>query len=482
MTDLRGELYGDSKALTLAGLRGRSAGVTMEVDGTIALEPEAGDTTVQIRVPRFQLTPDLLERLPERYVSGFKSLAPRGALQATASIVARGAGGAPFLASALIALDNVSLATAPPLDRLTGTASFVADPEHPGSGAVSVNLSRARYAGLAVQDFSAHGTVSKELLDIDDADWSLYGGRVAGAIRMELGTPLKYSGEFRISHLDLESLVAAMGETEDAPSGWLRGTVQFRGTGQKTAGLNLRGSCVVDRGHLYDLPLVTGVWNLLSLQLPDEGALSDAGADFRIQDGVIHVDQALLTGESIPLGITGTIQLEPGVKFDEQKINLLFTGERRRGFLDRLPIIGWIKAVDGVDFRIEKGKTLGLVGESGCGKSTIGRLILRLLDPDNGKILYGDQDISALSQQELKPLRKEMQIIFQDPFGSLNPRMSVGQSIEEGLRTLGVKSYSDRQTRVKELLEMVGLPLPPLIVIPTNSAGASGSAWGSQEP
>ena len=123
----------------------------------------------------------------------------------------------------------------------------------------------------------------------------------------------------------------------------------------------------------------------------------------------------------------------------------------QRGFFQK--VIGWIKAVDGVDFRIEKGKTLGLVGESGCGKSTIGRLILRLLDPDNGKILYRDQDLGILSQQELKPLRKEMQIIFQDPFGSLNPRMNVGQSIEEGLRTLGVKSYSDRQTRVKELLE-----------------------------
>ncbi len=128
----------------------------------------------------------------------------------------------------------------------------------------------------------------------------------------------------------------------------------------------------------------------------------------------------------------------------------------QRGFLQK--VVGWIKAVDGVDFQIEKGKTLGLVGESGCGKSTIGRLILRLLDPDNGKIIYNDQDISTLSQQKLRPLRKEMQIIFQDPFGSLNPRMSIGQSVEEGLRTIGIKSYNDRQTRIQELLDMVGLP------------------------
>jgi len=127
----------------------------------------------------------------------------------------------------------------------------------------------------------------------------------------------------------------------------------------------------------------------------------------------------------------------------------------RRGFLQR--VIGWIKAVDGVDLEIDQGKTLGLVGESGCGKSTIGRVILKLLDSDGGKILYRNQDISDFSQDEMKPLRKEMQIIFQDPFGSLNPRMTVGQSIGEGLRTLGVKGYVEGRARISSLLEMVGI-------------------------
>jgi len=127
----------------------------------------------------------------------------------------------------------------------------------------------------------------------------------------------------------------------------------------------------------------------------------------------------------------------------------------RRGFFQN--VIGWIKAVDGVDLYIDKQKTLGLVGESGCGKSTIGRLILKLLEPDEGKIIYQDKDISSLSPDEMKPLRKEMQIIFQDPFGSLNPRMTAGQSIEEGLRTLPIKGHHERKRRIIELLNMVGI-------------------------
>jgi ABC-type oligopeptide transport system ATPase subunit len=108
----------------------------------------------------------------------------------------------------------------------------------------------------------------------------------------------------------------------------------------------------------------------------------------------------------------------------------------RRGFFQN--IVGWIKAVDGVDLSIGRRKTLGLVGESGCGKSTIGQLILKLIDPDGGKIIYRDKEISSLSQGEIKPLRKEMQIIFQDPFGSLNPRMTVAMSSAEAKDNVSV--------------------------------------------
>lgn len=119
---------------------------------------------------------------------------------------------------------------------------------------------------------------------------------------------------------------------------------------------------------------------------------------------------------------------------------------------------GILHAVDDVSFTIEEGKTLGVVGESGCGKSTTGRAILRLTEPTSGKITFDGVDINALNDEELRKMRTRMQIIFQDPFSSLNPRMTVSQAIEEPIRLHGIiEDKEERQKRVLELMETVGL-------------------------
>jgi peptide/nickel transport system ATP-binding protein/oligopeptide transport system ATP-binding protein len=127
----------------------------------------------------------------------------------------------------------------------------------------------------------------------------------------------------------------------------------------------------------------------------------------------------------------------------------------RGGVLQRT--VGQVKAVDDVSFEIRRGEALGLVGESGCGKTTVGRVLLRLIEPTSGKIIFDGRDVTTLGDRELKRYRRRMQIIFQDPFASLDPRAPIGASIGEGLRIHGLGDARERQERVDRIMKLVGL-------------------------
>src|SRR3979411_295212 len=120
--------------------------------------------------------------------------------------------------------------------------------------------------------------------------------------------------------------------------------------------------------------------------------------------------------------------------------------------------VGDIRAVDDVSLKITRGETVGLVGESGCGKSTVGRTIIRLYKPPAGRILFEGRDISQLGENDMRPIRRRMQMVFQDPYASLNPRHSVGRIVAEPLRTQGLANRREANARVRDLLKIVGLP------------------------
>ena len=345
----------------LEGVHG-SARWTSKTD-TLALQSVTGSrgpATVTVsgkmtfgEKPRWRLVTDarsvvldapLRAALPEPLRKLCGRLQPSGVIDVRAVASATGPKSGVDVERLQVDFRNASFAAGLKADRVTG--SFTAAPAHDDQGSTDVmlSISRARFADVPVQGLALSGTLSPGLLHVRDIDWQPFGGRVTGQLRLATGGEKPgYQGNLHVAHVDIESLVAAFADLDNKPSGWLRGSLEFRGQGQGLAGLEVDGTCQVSGGHLYEHPLMASLWNFLAFKLPGRGSLSDAHVQFRIRDSVLHIDHFLVTGSSMPVDMTGTITLDPAAKFEDQKIDLLFTMARGHKLLDRLPIIGWVK-------------------------------------------------------------------------------------------------------------------------------------------
>ncbi len=200
---------------------------------------------------------------------------------------------------------------------------------------------------------------------------------------------------------------------------------------------------------------------------PEDGSLKSEDGSLKSEDGSLRPEDRSPKSESLSAAIAATITNDAGnnkvsdlshktsdILLSAQNLSVWFPAKKT--FLGK--VVAWTKAVDDVSFDVYKGETLGLVGESGCGKTTLGRTLLQLIKPTTGKIIYNGTDLGLKNREELNQLRKDIQIIFQDPYSSLNPRLTIGNAIAEPMKVHGIlTSKKQRKDKVVELLEKVNL-------------------------
>jgi hypothetical protein len=344
LTDLTGVAKADGRALDVRSLRGRVAGLPFEADGTVALVPSSAGASLALRIPPIYVEPSVADQLPKEPADITRTLGLRGVLAATMALRTPADSVDPALASATLVVADASLAIDPPIDSLSGAFTYAAPAKGTQDPAkLTVNLTQARVANLMIQNLATVAEVTEKRLDAQEINWSLYDGRAKCRLRVPLDRLTPWEGKLELSHVDVEQLARALGVESNVPTGWLKGDVIFHGLADDLSRLSITGTCRLEDGHLYNMPFVVSVWNLFAFANPSRGAVTDARLRFRLSRNVLHLDHFLLTGEAMPMAVTGTVELKPGVALTDQKIDLIVTAARQKGLLDRIPVLGWIK-------------------------------------------------------------------------------------------------------------------------------------------
>jgi hypothetical protein len=344
--DLHGSVRLAGPDLYVNQVSGDVLGLLVTTDGRLPLRAGSGPLRMNLRSARVRLRPTLLQRWPEVIRTPVQKLSPSGDIEVHAEIRSTGENEEIVVADALVLLHGVSLQVGDWPVEATGevavnVAELVGDN---GQADLRLHLQRVAAGPLRGSDLVGFATLTDHDLTIQRSDAKVYGGALVvekGALDLH---SLEWSLGASLSHLDLESLLGALGmEGRGTPDGFVRGNVELTGRAWEKSRLSGGGEIKVNRGHLYNLPIVLTVLKLFDLSLPRECSVTSAYARFRVGEGTIRVEDALLSGGTVPVHVRGTVGLGEEVAMTDQPVDLVFTVPRKRGILDAIPVINWIK-------------------------------------------------------------------------------------------------------------------------------------------
>jgi len=375
---LNGYVRTGKDTLRISELTGEAMGVRFQADGTVAMGPESAASWLRIRTARTRITAELLASWPEAVRRKVQSFSPRGEFEIEGELRNVASEKGDVSGNLTVLLHDASWEIAGIPICTPGEVRLAMEMQRGKELTLRgiVRLDRVGVGPIKGSDFRATVGFEHNKLSVPFCDLSAYGGKIVledAALDMA-GT--RWNGRARISRVDLKSMMADLAgaragtrrERRNAPSGVLNADFEFEGKGYGIGGLSVEsGELEISTGRLYTLPMVLSVFNVLDLKLPSESPVSDAYVLFDVKESTLHIKQALLTGGTTPIGITGTVGLQENLPFKDQPLDLTFNVIRRKGILDKVPIVNWAKylTLDQLRKSVLQARVVGTLGEHG---------------------------------------------------------------------------------------------------------------------
>ena len=367
-TEMGGRLHTDGSVIRFSGISGKVLGVEVRADGLLDLSAETPAFRSRFNSPWTQLTPELVGQWPVYISTHLADLQPEGAFELYGGVRHDASNEAPLATQLTVVLHDVVV-------HVGDTPVMVKGSLHAGAEDIAarpvqfkgtLSLDRYGYGPIFGNDLTTLLSLADNTLTASNLRAQAYGGSIMvdEASWKFPSSAWKFRG--LVSNLGLETLMATLGEEgEKVPTGLLRGRVELEGRAGEPGALKGKAELWIDRGYLYELPIIVSVLELFNLRLSRQEALTNAYVDLHVQEEKILLDNVLLTGNSVPVHIRGTVGFGGGRPWKDQPIDLVFTLMRRKGLLDAIPVVSLLKelTVDKVSGYVLQARVEGTVGE-----------------------------------------------------------------------------------------------------------------------